>query len=62
MGTYFSREEKLLGPSPSNTKEQFDEVIARCVSRILAVFDDSVQFGLVRLRLNEIAQISASGI
>lgn len=50
------------GPSPSITNEQFNEVITRCVARILAVFDDSVQFGLVKLRLNEIAQISASGI
>lgn len=51
-----------MGPSPRITNEQFNEVIARCVSRILAVFDDSVQFGLVKIRLDEIAQISASGI
>lgn len=53
---------KRMGPSPRNTIGQFDEVIDRCVGRILAVFDDSVQFGLVTLRLNEIAKISASGI
>lgn len=49
---------KKVGRSPSITNEQFNEVIARCVSRILAVFDDSVQFGLVNLRLGEIKTLS----
>lgn len=47
-----------MGPSPRITNEQFNEAITQCVSRILAVIDDSVQFGLVRLRLNEIAQLT----
>lgn len=46
-----------MGPSPSITNEQFNEAISRCVSRILAVFDDAVQFELVDLRLNEIKNL-----
>lgn len=53
---------KSLGPSPRNTKDQFDAVISKCVSRILAAFDDSVQFGLVRLRVNEIQILSQSSV
>ena len=61
-GEIIKNSDVFLGPSPRITNERFNEVIARCVARILAVFDDRVQFGLVKLRLNEIAQISASGI
>lgn len=51
-----------MGPSPRNTMSEFDEVIDRCVSRILAVFDDGVQMGLVRLRLNEIHILDQSSV
>jgi len=51
-----------MGPIPRNTSLDLDSVIYRSIERILSAFDDSVQFGLVRLRLNEIAQISASGV
>jgi len=33
--------------------------IQQSINRILAVFDDSVQFGLVSLRLDEIRSVSA---
>ncbi len=59
LGEFINRNQSsALGPSPRITNEQFNEVITRCVSRILAVFDDSVQFGLVKLRLNEVTNLS----
>ena len=50
---------KSLGPIPRNTSLDLDSVIYRSIERILSVFDDAVQVGLVRLRLGEISQISS---
>jgi len=43
-----------MGPIPRNTSLDLDSVINKSVERILSAFDDAVQVGLVRLRLNKI--------
>lgn len=46
-----------MGPLPRFTSNHLDSVIARSIDRILTAFDDAVQVGLVRLRLNEMSEI-----
>jgi len=43
-----------LGALPTTVSEQ----VTTSIKRIVSAFDDSVQFGLVRLRLSEINQMS----
>lgn len=47
----------LWGPKPGITRLDLDSVITRSIERILRAFDDAVQVGLVRLRLNEMSEI-----
>ena len=50
-------EKNCWGPIPRNTSLDLDSVITRSIERILRAFDDAVQVGLVRLRLNEMSEI-----
>ena len=52
-------EEKHMGPIPRNTSLDLDSVIAKSIEQILTAFDDSVQMGLVNLRLIEIRSIQS---
>lgn len=45
------------GPLPRNTSLDLESVIAKSIERILTAFDDVVQVGLVKLRVNSVTEI-----
>ena len=51
---------KRMGPIPRNTSIDLDSVIAESIERILTAFDDAVQVGLIKLRVNSLAEMRQS--
>lgn len=46
-----------MGPIPRNTSLDLDLVAVKSIQRILSAFDDAMQVGLVRIRINSLTEI-----